>query len=256
MLERDWPVPSGVNIAMTDRHGGVSLAPYDSLNLGVHVGDDVKRVQANRELLSQTLQLPNPPVWLEQVHGTHVHVISTAPCSIKSASQNLHIDSASIPIADGSYTQQRGQVCAVMTADCLPILLCNRAGTEVSALHAGWRGLCDGIIEQGVAQFTSTAEQLVAFLGPAIGPLAFEVGAEVRHAFLAKHPQAVAHFSAKGDKYLADLEGLATMRLSLLGVTEVYCANTCTFSSSDYFSYRRDHVTGRLASLIWLDERI
>ncbi|MGL5360783.1 MAG: peptidoglycan editing factor PgeF [Shewanella sp.] len=279
MLVHDWPVPANVGIAMTDRHGGVSPAPYHSLNLGLHVGDDPQHVQANRERVVKRLQLPSEPVWLEQVHGTEVLDLAkvnlaqlTAPsvpvASVPVASAPISSvpifsrDNAAVPrdnpillqapVADASYTRLAGRVCAVMTADCLPVLLCDRQGQEVAAVHAGWRGLCQGVIEQTVGHFTAPAAQLIAYLGPAIGPVAFEVGPEVRQAFVAQHADAKACFVARGDKYLADITALARLRLTRLGVTQIYSADICTVSNPDYFSYRRDHVTGRMASLIWL----
>lgn len=243
MLVHDWPIPVNVGIAMTDRHGGASLPPYNSLNLGLHVGDAPERVMANRQLLARQLALTAEPVWLEQVHGTHV---------LNLDSVNLVSAALGAPIADASYSRTAGRVCAVMTADCLPVLLCNHAGTEVAAVHAGWRGLCDGVIEASAAHFSSPMAELLAYLGPAIGPQKFEVGAEVKQAFCALHPQAAECFIPSGDKFLADIIGLAKLRLSLLGITHIYSADICTASCPDYFSYRRDKVTGRMASLIWL----
>ncbi|MGL6124199.1 MAG: peptidoglycan editing factor PgeF [Shewanella sp.] len=242
MFNHDWPVPANVGIAMTNRHGGVSTPPYDSLNLGLHVGDAPELVMANRELLAKQWVLTSDPVWLEQVHGTYV----------------LNLDSLSLapvadtPIADASYSRTVGRVCAVMTADCLPVLLCNQAGTEVAAAHAGWRGLCNSVIEATAAQFSSPMDELIAYLGPAIGPQKFEVGVEVQQAFCTLHPQAAEYFIPIGNQYLADIIGLATLRLSLLGINCIYSADICTVSDTDYFSYRRDKVTGRMASLIWL----
>ncbi|MDH0449747.1 peptidoglycan editing factor PgeF [Shewanella sp. GD04112] len=253
MLLHDWPVPDNVAIAMTDRHGGVSLAPYDSLNLGLHVGDAPHQVLANRGILAIQLGLATEPVWLEQVHGTQViDLADIAPINLAQEVQ----DTPPL-VADASYTDLAGRVCVVMTADCLPVLLCNQQGTEVAAAHAGWRGLCDGVIEASVAKFASKPSELIAYLGPAIGPKTFEVGAEVRAAFMAADPNAANCFVAqcqatKPDKYLADIIGLAKLRLKQLGITQVYSADICTVSSSDYFSYRRDKVTGRMASLIWL----
>jgi len=242
VFDHDWPVPANVGIAMTNRHGGVSVHAYDSLNLGLHVGDAEQQVMANRELLCKQLALAAKPVWLEQVHGTHVLNLDTL--SLAQAEDT--------PIADASYSRTASQVCAVMTADCLPVLLCNQAGTEVAAAHAGWRGLCDGVIEATAAQFSSPMDELIAYLGPAIGPQKFEVGVEVKHAFCGLHPQGAACFIPSGDKYLADIIGLAKLRLSLLGIKHIYSADICTVSDTDYFSYRRDKVTGRMASLIWL----
>lgn len=188
MLLHDWPVPDNVAIAMTDRHGGVSLAPYDSLNLGLHVGDAPQQVLANRGMLAKQLCLATEPVWLEQVHGTQVvDLVDIVPINLaqNAQSENVALQDSPPLVADASYTDLAGRVCVVMTADCLPVLLCNQHGTEVAAAHAGWRGLCDGVIEASVAKFASKPSELIAYLGPAIGPETFEVGAEVRAAFMA-----------------------------------------------------------------------
>lgn len=248
MLQHDWPLPDNVAIALTDRHGGCSLAPFDSLNLGLHVGDNQQHVLANRAALRQRLSLPAEPLWLDQVHGVDVVNMSHLKPS-GSVSDSATLSSIK---ADASYSNKAGDVCAVMTADCLPVLLCNQQGTEVAAVHAGWRGLCAGVIEQAVELFASATTELMAYLGPAIGPQAFEVGAEVRDAFMQKHPQAAQYFIPHHNKYLADLPGLASLRLAQMGVSQVFNANVCTFTDPDYFSYRRDQQTGRMASLIWL----
>lgn len=240
MLKHDWPIPENVAIAITNRFGGVSVSPFDSLNLGLHVGDKPQDVLTNRAILSQQFALPAEPTWLEQVHGTNIVQLQT-----------LTADSA-LTFADGSYSNQFGHVCAVMTADCLPILLCNQQGTEVAAVHAGWRGLCEGVIEQALAMFQSPAATLIAYFGPAIGPSAFEVGSEVRDAFMSKDPQASKCFIPHNTKYFGDLVGLAKLRLSAAGVHQTYNADVCTFADQHYFSYRRDQQTGRMASLIWL----
>ncbi len=234
-----WYIPKGVNIAFTTRKGGVSKAPYVSLNLGLHVGDDQTDVLENRAIIEERLCLPQPPAWLEQIHSTKV----------------VEADNSKVCSADGSFTSLHQQVCAVMTADCLPVLICDKQGREVSAVHAGWRGLCDGIIEVALAKFTADNSELIAYLGPAIGPKAFEVGNDVRQLFVSLHPRTSRYFvpTEASDKYWADLQGLAKYRLDLAGVKEVYQADACTFSNeADYFSYRRDGVTGRMASFIWL----
>lgn len=235
-----WHIPPGVNIAFSTRIGGVSKPPFASLNLGLHVGDEETDVLANRALIREYLDLPHSPCWLEQIHSNKV----------------VQADNLQLCTADGSFTSTRQQVCAVMTADCLPILICDKYGKEVSAVHAGWRGLCDGIIEVALTHFSADNSELIAYLGPAIGPIAFEVGYEVREQFIALHP-ASSDFFVSGyaeGKYLADLQGLAKFRLQLAGVNEVYQADACTFTqNSDYFSYRRDGVTGRMASFIWLN---
>ncbi len=239
LIVPQWPLPEGVAACSSTRIGGVSVPPWDSLNLGAHCGDNLDSVEENRRRFYQLAALPSNPVWLEQVHGTDVlRLNGETPVSKR---------------ADASYTDKRGVVCAVMTADCLPVLLCNSAGTEVAAAHAGWRGLCEGVIEHTVACFRESPENIMAWLGPAIGPLAFEVGAEVREAFIAKDAQAEQAFSPVGEKYYADIYQLARQRLSNLGVHQIYGGERCTFSEKhEFFSYRRDRTTGRMASFIWL----
>ena len=234
----DWPAPARVRALSTTRAGGVSVAPYDSLNLGIHVGDDPANVAANRAQVRRIV--PSEPAWLNQVHGTAV------------------VDAASVagvPDADASVSRTPGAVCVVMTADCLPVLLCDRAGTVVGAAHAGWRGLHGGVIEATVAAMQVAPADVIAWLGPAIGPTAFEVGDEVRAAFVATDAIADAAFKPAGQpgKWLADIYLLARQRLAALGVTAVYGGDCCTVSESRrFFSYRRDGVTGRMASLVWL----
>ena len=239
-LEADWPAPPWVRAISTTRRGGISLGPYAGLNLGDHVGDDVNCVAANREWLRLKLGLPNPPRWLRQVHG----------CAVAAAHEPAAACEADAMVAWGP-----GQVCAVLTADCLPILLCDRAGTRVAAVHAGWRGLAAGVIEAALARLGSPPESLLAWLGPAIGPGAFEVGTEVRECFLARDEQAVAAFTPLGyGQWLADLPLLARHRLARLGVRDVRGADLCTFQDARrFYSYRRDGVTGRMASLIWIE---
>ncbi|MCH1921599.1 peptidoglycan editing factor PgeF [Shewanella sp. A3A] len=241
MIPADWFIPQGVHIAFTDRHGGISKAPYDSLNLGDHVGDEPFAVQQNRQLLVQQLALPAEPQWLTQVHGVEV----------------VDVDVDANRRADGAFTQQADSVLTIMTADCLPVLLCDADGKQLAALHAGWRGLCYGVLEAGIAKFAKGSE-LYAYLGPAIGPTAFEVGAEVREAFMQHTPDAQHCFIAvpgtDGSKYLADLVALAKLRLQAAGVPHIYAIGHCTFTqAAQYFSYRREPTTGRMASLIWRD---
>lgn len=235
----EWPLPKGVAACSSTRIGGVSEGAWKSLNLGAHCGDNPQHVEENRQRLFTAGQLPSSPVWLEQVHGKEVLPLSDGPYSSKRA--------------DASYSKTPGTVCAVMTADCLPVLFCNRAGTEVAAAHAGWRGLCEGVLEATVNCFADKPENLLAWFGPAIGPQAFEVGPEVREAFMAKDSQAVSAFRPAGEKYFADIYQLARQRLANVGVTAVFGGDRCTFSEKDdFFSYRRDGVTGRMASFIWL----
>ena len=238
----DWPAPANVKAIQTTRLGGISLAPYDSLNLGAHVKDSAMHVAQNRQLLSQLL--PSEPVWLNQVHGARV---------IDAANTNCE------PEADASFTTRSNVVCVTMTADCLPVLLCDQAGTRIAAVHAGWRSLCDGVIEASVKALQVEGAQLLAWLGPAIGPQAFEVGAEVRAQFIENDAQAESAFIKHGDKYLGDLYKIARQRLNNLGVTQIYGGQSnnekfCTFSDeARFFSYRRDGNTGRMATMIWLD---
>jgi len=239
----DWPAPPSVHALQTTRLGGFSRVPYDSLNLGLHVGDDAMTVAANRNLLN--LYVPSEPVWLEQVHGTEVVLAEAAGC---------------LPRTDACISRRNNAVCVVMTADCLPVLLCDRAGTVVGVVHAGWRGLADGVIEATVKAMALPGAELMAWLGPAIGPQAFEVGAEVREIFLAHNPAANEAFTPHPSpltsntiKYLADLYLLARQRLQALGITQIHGGGFCTYSEPErYYSYRRDGQTGRMASMIWL----
>lgn len=233
----DWPAPQRVRACSTTRAGGVSVAPWDSLNLGMHVGDSAPDVAQNRQRLVDA-HLPAMPQWLEQVHGQDVVRLPAA---------------ATQPRADAVITRESGVVCAVMTADCLPVLFCSKDGSEVAAAHAGWRGLCHGVLEQTLSQFHCPAGDIHAWLGPAIGPQAFEVGAEVRAAFMAHDPLADKAFRPAGDKFFADIWLLARQRLTAAGVRSISGSQRCTFTeSADFFSFRRDGVTGRMATLIWL----
>lgn len=235
-----WPAPSRVRSLQTTRQGGVSLPPYDSLNLGGHVGDEARAVASNRGLLAP--YLPAEPVWLEQVHGTRV--------------LSLPVEGEGPWVADAVLSRESGQVCVVMTADCLPVLFCDRAGSVVAAAHAGWRGLLEGVLENTVKAMGVPAAEIMAWFGPAIGPSAFEVGAEVRAAFLARDSKADDCFKAAGpEKYWADIYGLARQRLAACGVLSVYGGEECTYRNAGaFFSYRRDGRTGRMASLIWLED--
>ncbi|AJJ62138.1 purine nucleoside phosphorylase YfiH [Yersinia aldovae] len=235
----NWPMPATVKACSTTRYGGISEFPYDSLNLGTHVGDIATRVVANRQSLVEQAGLPQMPVWLEQVHGTRV----------------LHLSGQTISDvqADAVYSRVAGQVCAVMTADCLPVLFCSLAGDEVAAAHAGWRGLCAGVLEQTLAQFSARPSSIIAWLGPAIGPQQFEVGEEVKQAFIQIDAQSTAAFTPSGSKYLADIYLLARLRLQAAGIHAIYGGDRCTVSEKQqFFSYRRDGMTGRMASLVWL----
>lgn len=234
----DWPAPANVRSLQTTRVGGVSLAPYGTLNLGSHVGDIPLSVAHNRMLFNPLL--PSEPVWLEQMHGTQVVHAEEAGCH---------------PQADACITQRCSAVCAVMTADCLPVLLCDQRGTVVAAVHAGWKGLLAGVIEATVQKMPVATDELMAWLGPAISQPAFEVGAEVRSAFTALQPHADSAFIAgQNGRWQADLYALARMRLNALGIQQVFGGDCCTFNESGrFFSYRRDGITGRMATLIWLE---
>lgn len=242
----DWPAPARVKALQTTRQGGVSAAPYDSFNLGSHVGDNQLAVARNRILLNTLL--PSEPVWLEQKHGTAVANADMAGCRV---------------LADACIARQRGAVCAVMTADCLPVLLCDAQGSVVGAAHAGWKGLAAGVIEATVQIMEVAPQNLMAWLGPAIGQRAFEVGEEVRAAFIAVQPQAAFAFipsplagegQGRVDKYLADIYALARLRLNALGIAQIYGGGHCTYREREkFFSYRRDGATGRMGTFIWLD---
>ena len=236
----DWPAPAHVHACTTTRSGGVSRGPYAGLNLGLHVGDDPAAVAANRAQLCAALALPSEPFWLTQVHGCDA-VSAQAP-------------SAEPPTADAALTCEPGRVCVVLTADCLPLLLCDRAGTVCAAVHAGWRGLQRGVIEATIAALGVPPSSLLAWLGPAIGPACFEVGPEVRAAFVDADPAAAVAFRAgSGDRLLADIYALARLRLAAAGVSAVFGGDLCTVSDPDrFFSYRRDGRTGRMATLTWL----
>jgi YfiH family protein len=239
-IRPDWPAPANVHAVVTTRTGGVSRAPYDSFNLAAHVGDDPDAVRANRARLRESLYLPGEPVWLRQVHG--IAVIDASKTGAE-------------PEADGAFAARPGAVCAALTADCLPVFLCDRSGTCVAVLHAGWRGLVAGVIEQGVTALGVPGSELLAWLGPAIGPQAFEVGPEVRDAFVRHDPRAMHAFRAgQGSRYFADIYQLARLRLAHLGVGAVSGGDFCTvMDRARFYSYRRDGVCGRMASLIWLD---
>lgn len=232
----DWPAPAHVRACVTTRAGGISQAPFDSLNLGDHVEDDPQAVAGNRQILTTALHCQ--PAWLRQVHGVQV----------------VEADPAQVVEADASWSATPGIASAVLTADCLPALFCNRAGTRVAAAHAGWRGLAGGVLEATLDALALPAQEVLVWLGPAIGPQAFEVGAEVREAFLAGHAEAAQAFvpSVNAGKFMADIYQLARIRLAARGVTAVYGGGFCTVSDTRFYSYRRAARTGRFASLIWL----
>jgi YfiH family protein len=234
----DWPAPPRVSALVTTRTGGVSRGSFASFNLGTRVGDDPAAVEHNREILRS--HLPGAPVWLQQVHGTEVVAAESA---------------GALPRADGAVARTRHSVCAVLTADCVPVLLAHRSGVPVGIAHAGWRGLAGGVIEAALAHMAVTPGEVIVWLGPGIGPRAYEVGPDVYDAFVAPDPGAKAAFEPREEgKFGADLHALARRRLATAGVTAVYGGGFCTFSDAGrFFSYRRERVTGRFATLIWID---
>ena len=233
----DWPAPANVRAFITTRTGGVSEGPFTSFNLGLRAGDDSQSVTVNRERLRA--MIPAEPKWLRQVHGNVV------------ADADTLVD---IPEADASVARRPGTVCVIQIADCVPVLLTDRAGTTVAIAHAGWRGLASGVVEKTIERTALAAGNLIAYLGPGIGPRAFEVGADVRDAFITADPGSDAAFSPHvPGKWLADLFTLARRRLSAAGVTGVYGGRDCTYSDAKrFYSYRRDRTTGRMAALIWI----
>lgn len=233
----DWPVPANIHACTSTRGGGFSEPPFDSLNLASHVGDDEATVQRNRQLLFQRLNLPAEPLWLEQVHG--IGVIDAGPGIAGEG--------------DAAFTREAGRVCAVMTADCLPVLFCDRQGQTVAAAHAGWRGLLAGILESTLHAMDCESESIMVWLGPAIGPDHFEVGEEVYQAFVQQSEDSAQAFKAnRPGHYLADIYQLARLRLQKWGVNHIYGGDHCTFQEQDrFYSFRRDGQTGRIVSLIW-----
>lgn len=238
MIRPDWNAPAQIRALCTTRNGGISAGAYASLNLAAHVEDDPEHVSRNRERLARALDLPTEPQWLEQTHSTTV----------------IDLDHDNHRHGDAAISSTVGTIAVVLTADCLPVLLCNRNADEVAAAHAGWRGLVNGVLEQTVHAMRSDPAQLIAWLGPAIGPQSFEVGNEVREAFIQQHTQAEDCFRQnRPGHYLADLYALARLRLAALGIHEISGGDYCTFQDSQsFYSYRRDRQTGRQASLIYI----
>ncbi len=230
----DWPVPTNIQAFTTTRNGGASAAPWDSLNLGSNCGDNAKHVRLNQQRLRG--MLPTEPCWLEQVHGKRV---------VRAG------EYTSPPVADASWSDQGGVVCAVLTADCLPVLLCSETGSHFAAVHCGWRSLAAGLLEATVAAMQVDAGDLLAWFGPAISALNYEVGSEVYQAFIEQHPQNKQAFTATREgHWLADLTMLARLNLQRLGVRRFYGGQHCTYAESQFYSYRRDGQTGRMVSLI------
>ncbi|NOH65530.1 peptidoglycan editing factor PgeF [Vibrio rotiferianus] len=236
----NWPAPKNVKAFASTRVGGFSSAPYQGLNLGAHVGDDPSIVEKNRAWLAQQANMPSAPIWLNQTHSTVVAQVSAPTTQVLDA--------------DGVFTSASNVVCSAMTADCLPVLLTNTQGTQVAAVHAGWRGLANGIVENALELFSG---EVMAWLGPAIGPQVFEVGEDVLQAFVDFDSQAHQAFTPRDveGKWLADMSKLATLRLKKLGITQVFDSGLCTFQDKeDFYSYRRDGVTGRQATFIWIED--
>lgn len=245
MIQRispNWSVPNNVHGFSTTRQGGVSQVPYESFNLGNHLGDNPEDVKTNRQLLVEKFGLPQLPIFLTQTHSTRV-------ITLPYKGDNLD--------ADAVYTNQPNQICLVMTADCLPVLFTNKQGTEVASAHAGWRGLCDGILEETIKCFQCPRNEIIAWFGPAIGPKAFQVGQDVVDQFVAKDTQAQDAFvndTTRKGKFLGNLYQIARQRLDKMEVTHIYGGEHCTYTEAEqFFSFRRDVNTGRMATLIWFE---
>lgn len=247
LIHANWRAPVNVHAVVSTRQGGVSDAPWESLNLGKHVGDAPESVAINRQFLQTALNAVSPaaePQWLNQVHGTHIIEAETDPA----------IRQHYAPDADAVTTTEKNLPCVVMTADCLPVFFCDGTGSRVAVAHAGWRGLCDGILEATLEKFPQPSD-VVVWLGPAIGPDAFEVGAEVREAFMAHLATTEIAFrpSQNQGRWMADIYQLARLRLNAAGVTKITGGDFCTHTDPEqFFSYRRDGQTGRMASVIWI----
>ncbi len=246
LIKPEWAAPAIVQSAFSLRSGGTSLPPWDSLNLGVHVGDDLDAVARNRHRLSEALALPSSPWWLEQVHGTEVATFERPPSTAEA------LTTAARPIADAAVTRAAGVVLAIQVADCLPVLLTDDEGLVLGAAHAGWRGLVAGVLEHTIEAMGVPGSNLRAWLGPSIGPAYFEVGAEVREAFLAAGDSARAFTPNPRGRWQCDLPALARARLERLGVTRIAGGEWCTAADPvRFFSHRRDQRTGRMAALLW-----
>lgn len=240
-----WPVPARVQAAFTLRTGGVSAPPFESLNVGTHVGDAPQSVQENRRLLSEQLRLPAEPTWLQQIHGAGVADLDRDTPFDRDASPR---------VADAAFTRREDRVCVIQVADCIPVLLAARDGSAVAAAHAGWRGLAGGVLEATIRSLGLEAEELCAWLGPGIGRRHFEVGDEVRAAFVESDAAAAADFEPNPrGRWQCDLPRLARRRLLRLGLREISGGDACTYADAErFFSYRRDGRCGRMAALIWL----
>lgn len=240
ILDANWPAPPSIRVVTTTRMGGVSEANFAAMNLATHVGDDAQDVAKNRHILREALRLPNEPIWLEQTHSTRCVEVTSEDC-------NRDVDAA--------ITRQKNQVLAILTGDCLPIVLCDRQGTEIAAIHAGWRGLANGIVDNTIAQLHASPTQCLAWIGPAICGRCYATGAEVLDQFIGRYSFAAQAFTKMNQQWYADLSKLATLILEALGVGAVYPSDVCTFEkNSEFYSYRRAAQTGRIATLIWFQE--
>lgn len=240
-LQADWPAPDFIKAGTTLRQGGVSTGVYSGFNLATHVGDELAAVEENRAILTRSLNAPDAPQWLEQIHSSKAVLLP---------------NEETIPKADASYTSKENVVCSVMTADCLPLLITNKQGSCVASIHAGWRGLCDGIIEATIKKLPTEPETLLVWLGPAISADVYEVGEEVYDAFIHDDNKAKQAFTSVSEgHWLFDIYHLARYRLNTMGIKQIYGGDRCTLSEEEqFFSYRRDNVTGRMASIIWIEK--
>lgn len=240
LITPQWPAPPQVKAYTTTRQGKYSTPPYHGFNLADHVGDNPQTVNANRALLRKRLNLPTEPRWLRQIHGTTTIAVETNLVNCQ---------------ADAAYATTAGQVCVILTADCLPVFFCDRAGTRVALAHAGWRGCAAGVLETTIQRLQVSPSNLLVWLGPAIGPQVFEVGEEVRTAFIDYLPAAATAFiPTRPGHWLANLYLLARQRLEQQGVTAIYGGDFCTYQQTElFYSHRRAKITGRMASLIWLE---
>jgi YfiH family protein len=267
VIQPEWAAPSGVRCAFTLRTGGVSKAPYDSLNVGAHVGDVAAAVEENRRRVRERLGLPAEPVWLQQVHGVEVADLDVAGTHVSAGRDGVGAEAGRLSsdaetalsptsgfaLADAVVTRVRGRVCVIQVADCMPVLFAARDGSAVGAAHAGWRGLASGVLEQTVRHLGVPAAQLVAWLGPTISQEHFEVGDEVRAAFVSHDPDAASNFEANArGRWQCDLYSLARQRLAAFGIRDVFGGGWCTYAdAARFFSYRRDGQCGRMAALVW-----
>lgn len=240
LLAAQWAAPPNIRAVTTTRDGGVSQADFAAFNLGAHVGDDAIHVATNRSILRDALHLPSEPIWLNQTHSTRCVLVESPDVNRN---------------ADAAITRQPKHVLAIMTADCLPIVLCDQQGTEIAAIHAGWRGLAQGILDNTTMLMQNAMQQCIAWIGPAICGRCYETGAEVLDQFVTHYPFAPQAFTRIDQQWYADLPKMATLILNELGIGAVYPSHACTFEeNSQYYSYRRAAQTGRIATLIWFQE--